>query len=284
MKTELRNVTPAMARDWLKRNTRNRPLRPGVVEGFHTAFARGEWKLTHQGIAFDSTGVLLDGQHRLTFISQLPEGTKVPINCSFDLPDDVFGAIDQGFRRTASDVLGVSSDLVAVGRLFARIWNSSTTEGLTVQYCAPFINWCTNEYEELITFSPTKARIWSSAAVRAAAIYRMKEGADSDFVKVAYQSLVTADIDSMPNAARILMQQHMSGKIVSARTLDLFCRAVRAFDVDRSSTARKIIIRDQAAMIEEVRQFIGSEMKKGPAGAWPMVAKPGSKSKALRAA
>lgn len=283
MKTELRSITPSVAREWLKFNTDNRPLRPNVVEGFHIAYGRGEWRVTHQGIAFGKTGRLLDGQHRLTFISQLPEGTQVVMNVTREMDEEVFGAIDQGFRRTASDVLGVSGDLAAAGRYFARLANSSTTAGLSVQYVAPFIDWITPEFEELITFAPTKARIWSSAAVRCAGIYQMKRGFDPDFIKMAYHALVMSDIDAMPHAARALLQQHMSGKIVSARTNDLFCRALKAFD-SRGMKSAKIVVRDQSATLDEVRQFILGEMKKGPAKAGPTVAKPVAHFKAKRAA
>lgn len=284
MKTELRMVTPLLAREWLRANVDNRPLRPGVVEGFHIAFGRGEWKETHQGIAFSRSGRLLDGQHRLTFISQLPEGTKVPVNVTIDLEEEVFDAIDQGFRRTASDVLGISSDLASIGRFFARVASSTSTQGLSVQYVAPFVEWCTSEFEELITFCPGKAKIWSSAPVRAAAIYQMKRGMDADFVKVSYHSLVMSDIDAMPNSARALLQQYMSGKIVSARTLDLFCRAARAFDSTQKRKISKLIIRDQGAMVDEARAFVLASMKKSPAKAGQSVAKPAVHFKAKRAA
>lgn len=280
MKTELRMVTPAVARSWLKHNTDNRPLRPNIVEGFHIAYSRGEWQPTHQGIAFAKNGRLLDGQHRLTFISQLPDGSTVPINVTTDLDESAFLAIDQGFRRTTSDVLGCSSQLAAVGRFMARIANSSASQGLSIQYVAPFIEWVTVEFEELQTFAPGNAPIWSSAAVRSAAIYQMKRGHDADFIKVSYHSLVNADIDSMPYAARALMQQRMSGRIVSARTLDLFCRALRAFDSKQTKKITSILVKDMSSTLDEVRSFILKETKKGPAVAEPTVAKPAVNSKA----
>jgi len=36
-----------------------------MERGFAEAMRRGEWMVTHQGIAFDTQGVLVDGQHRL---------------------------------------------------------------------------------------------------------------------------------------------------------------------------------------------------------------------------
>lgn len=282
MKTELRLVTPDQAREWLKRNTRNRRLRPNFVDELHQAYARGEWKTTHQGIAFGPDGLLLDGQHRLTFISQLPDGVSVAINVTTDCPEDVFDAIDLHQRRTLSDITGVSADLGAVGRFLARIVNGSTTAGLTPQYVRPFIQWAEPVYCELVSFSPGNAAIFSSSAVRAAAVYQINHGHDSDFVKVSYDSLVRADIDAMPFGARALMQQRMSGKIVSGRSLDLFCRALRAFDSTKKDRIKSIQVVDQARTLADVRQalmFLAA--KKGPAVAGPMVAKPSLKFKAV---
>ena len=58
-------VTPALAAEWLKSNSRNRKLDMTAVERLATAIRGGGWVSTHQGIAFGDDGVLYDGQHRL---------------------------------------------------------------------------------------------------------------------------------------------------------------------------------------------------------------------------
>ena len=270
-------VTPKMARDWLDYNTDNRPLRPFVVEGLMESWARGEWKVTHQGIAFGKSGKLLDGQHRLNFIAQLPEGTKVALNVTKDQDDSTFDAIDIGIRRTMSDVYGASASMVAAAKFVAKIYNSSTNAGLSNQFVKPFLDWIEPEFVELTTYCPGNARIWSSAPVRAAAIIQMKRGFDEDFIKVSYHSLVTADIDSMPHAARVLMKQHLGGKIVSARTNDLFVRALRAFDSKNTRKITSIVIQDQSAILDEVRTWMIKEMKKSPGNAGQEAVKPSAK-------
>ena len=275
METRLTLVTPAMAREWLERNKDNRPLRPGVVDGFLAAYRRGEWKITHQGIAFAKSGRLLDGQHRLTFISELPEKTVVPMNVSNDLDEDAFDSIDQGFKRTTSDLYMVSSGLVAVGNFICKIAISERS-GITPQFLKPFIDWVTPEYEMLISFCPGAARTWSSAAVRSAAILNMKMGHDKDFVRLAYDSLIHSNISAMPPNVRVLAQQHMSGKIVSARGLDLFCRAQRAFN-SKDGDVSKILIKDLSGQIAMNREYILKSMKKSPVSAGQSVAKPGPK-------
>jgi hypothetical protein len=263
VKTQLTLVTPKMARAWLTKNHSNRPLRPNTVAGFMNAFQAGEWKVTHQGIAFSLSGRLLDGQHRLTFISELPEGSEVPINVTQGQDEDTFDAIDIGIRRTMSDVYGLSQDLVSVGRFFAKIVIADRT-AITNQSTKPFVDWITTEFEELITFSPSHRRIWSSSAVRAAAIYQMKQGHDADFVKMAYHSLIAQDVSMMPHAVQALVNQHMSGKIASARSNDLFCRSLRAFDSKQTKKINSILIGDLSAKLLEVLTFINLEMKKSP--------------------
>jgi hypothetical protein len=274
METRLTLVTPAMAREWLERNTDNRPLRPGVVDGFLQAYRRGEWKITHQGIAFAKSGRLLDGQHRLTFISELPDKTVVPMNVSADLDEDTFDSIDQGYKRTTSDLYAVSAGLVGVARFMLKI---AVTErlGITPQLTKPFIDWVQPEYEKLITFCHGTARTWSSVPVRSAAILNMKLGHDPDYVRVAYDALIHSNISAMAPPVRALAQQYMSGKIVSARGLDLFCRAQRAFNSKDNNITTKIIVKDMAGQIAMNREFILRDMKKRPANAGLGVAKPG---------
>lgn len=275
METRLTLVTPSMAREWLERNTDNRPLRPGVVDGFMNAWKRGEWKVTHQGIAFAKSGRLLDGQHRLTFISELPSGSVVPMNVSADLEEDTFDAIDQGYKRTTSDLYGVSGGLVAAARFMVKIALPDRA-GITPQLTKPFIDWVAPEYEMLITFCHAAARTWSSAPVRSAAILNLKLGHDPDYVRLAYDSLVRSNITAMAPPVRALAQQYMSGKIVSVRGFDLFCRAQRAFNSKDNNITTKIIVKDMQGQVASAREFILRDMKKRPGAAGREVAKPGT--------
>ena len=59
------DVTPSQAANWLEGNTHNRPVTQAHVERLAAEMSAGRWRLTHQGIAFSTRGVLLDGQHRL---------------------------------------------------------------------------------------------------------------------------------------------------------------------------------------------------------------------------
>jgi hypothetical protein len=279
VKTELTFVTPDMARVMLQANTDNRPLRPGAVASLRGAWERGEWKTIHSGIAFGKSGLLLDGQHRLTMIASLPEGTRVPINMTTGMDEGAFDAIDQGNHRSIGDLYNVTPGMAATAAFAAKISNSSSRSGMTPQLVRPYLEWISPEYNALLLHAPTSAVIFSSAPVRLAAVIQIKRGHDRDYILNAYRAMVLSHVDEMPHAARVLAQQRMNGKIASARSNDLFCRALRVFDSHQRQRITTILIKDQAGTLEDVRVFINASMgKKIPAQAGKLVAKPAAHS------
>ncbi|WP_424636244.1 hypothetical protein [Embleya sp. AB8] len=100
------NVTPEMARSILARDFDNRPIDTSVVIMIAEEITRGDWQVTHQGLAFDgdlATGRLMDGQHRLRAI--VKSGVTVPILVFENAPPESFSVLDTGKRRSAGDVL-----------------------------------------------------------------------------------------------------------------------------------------------------------------------------------
>lgn len=106
MYTEKVFVTPEMAYDWLVYNTNNRNLRPLDVLYLKQCILSGNWKTTHQGIAFYADGELADGQHRLNAIADA--GVGVWVNVTRNMPRENADAIDRGIPRTYRDHLQFS--------------------------------------------------------------------------------------------------------------------------------------------------------------------------------
>lgn len=97
-------VTPKLAHEWLSsRNKGNRSIGQGVAKRYAEAMKEGRWKLTHQGIAFDRDGLLLDGQHRLmaVILAQI----SVPFWIIPDCDRETFDVLDVGRRRTAGHLI-----------------------------------------------------------------------------------------------------------------------------------------------------------------------------------
>jgi hypothetical protein len=97
------SVTPVMAQQWLKANNFNRPLKPRLVDKYVSQMCNGNWQRTHQGIAFDFKGTILDGQHRLWAIVQ--SGCTLPMLIFLNESRRVHESIDGGKPRSLLDVI-----------------------------------------------------------------------------------------------------------------------------------------------------------------------------------
>jgi hypothetical protein len=108
VRSRVQTITPNKAAELLDANTTNRPLSRPVVRGFAEAMKRGEWVVTHQGIAFDINGTLIDGQHRLAAIVEAD--VPVDITVFTDVDEGTFDVLDTGKRRNAADVLAIEGE------------------------------------------------------------------------------------------------------------------------------------------------------------------------------
>lgn len=110
-------VTPEMASDWLE--TRlwggNRKILPAKVEVWVKVIKSGDWKTTHQGIAFDEMGLIQDGQNRLKAISVA--GIPVEVWVFPDMPRENFDAIDTGAGRQAAQFIRDRTPSLTAGAL-----------------------------------------------------------------------------------------------------------------------------------------------------------------------
>jgi len=82
----------------------NRHLEAKRVTRFANVIRKGQWKLTHQGLALAPDGKVLDGQHRLAAVVEA--GIAVEIAVSQD--DFDFAVFDTGKSRSPGDVLHIA--------------------------------------------------------------------------------------------------------------------------------------------------------------------------------
>lgn len=267
MKTELVSITPNLARKWLKCNVNNRPLRPSHVEALRVSLVRGEHQTTHQGIAFDTQGRLLDGQHRLAAIAKMDDSFVWPMLVTWGLKRDIaFPVVDfMQKKRSTSDVLGVDPAVGQVANYLA-IMVRGRRAGLTAVYIRPFAKFIEDEVKELTAFCPTISKTWSSTPVRAAAAISMKELPDRDFVKQTYQQLVLADFDNMPSSARALFKACLTTSLKSTHSADyLFARCLKVFDAELANLRSVKLINLQNAMAE-MREYLRQNVKTASEG------------------
>jgi hypothetical protein len=128
--TEIVRVTGRVARAMLEHNRwhkdnkkvdkhdpSNRKFSEPYHDGLVAAVLAGDWQLTHQGVAFDTDGNLVDGQHRLFAIvtaSGVDPNVAVDMMVTYHLAPGAFRAVDVGKKRTAGDVLSIAGEASTV--------------------------------------------------------------------------------------------------------------------------------------------------------------------------
>lgn len=103
MKTTVEVIGPKEAAKYLERNQNNRPMRSRTVARYASMMSRGQWMLTHEAIAFDTTGELTDGQHRLAAIVE--SGASAQFTVTRGVEPATYEVIDSGVRRSLGDRL-----------------------------------------------------------------------------------------------------------------------------------------------------------------------------------
>ena len=97
------DVTPELAAQWLKRNYFNRKMNEEMIDRYQRDMLAGRWVLTHQGLAFDRNGLLVDGQKRLEAVRR--SGKTIRMLVFVDQSIANHEAIDSGKPRTNLDVI-----------------------------------------------------------------------------------------------------------------------------------------------------------------------------------
>lgn len=100
-------ITPAMAEEWLKGRIHNRPLRENDCFMYAELIENGKFYLTHQGVAFDEDGQLIDGQHRLQGIALSRIPTQMMVTTG--LKREVMRCVDTGRARNIRDNIAIAT-------------------------------------------------------------------------------------------------------------------------------------------------------------------------------
>lgn len=101
METTTELITPELAAEYLSHNCTNRSLRGKDVDALARDMINGKFVLTHQGIALDSAGNLLDGQHRLSAVVKAGVSVYMRVTRGIKFEDAAF--MDIGVKRNLQD-------------------------------------------------------------------------------------------------------------------------------------------------------------------------------------
>jgi hypothetical protein len=106
MKTNYILVSPEMARYWLEKNVRNRPISNKHLDSYATEMKSGKWiQETGESIKITKSGHIADGQHRL--LALIKANISLHFTVVTEMEEDVISVLDSGKRRNGSDILSI---------------------------------------------------------------------------------------------------------------------------------------------------------------------------------
>jgi hypothetical protein len=247
------SIDPAMAQQMLATSPGNRRVRRDTVYHYARAMGRGEWRIG-QAIEFDCLGQLRNGHHRLSAV--IAYGHAVDFMVVTGLPEDVFATMDIGLNRTMGDLLAFPKETLQEASLIYRMISGThkPTPNQIQMICQG--SWAQNS-AALDKHCPTRRKIFSTTAVRVAALYVIGKNPQwTQYVFDQFRALVLMDVDVLSPRCRSFMRYCLSNKWeTSAAKLTLnLVRSIRAFDFDQKDVGA-ILIQQQTfdSVMEQFR-------------------------------
>lgn len=244
-------ITPEIATALLARNTGNRAVRRAVVSQLARDMNRGQWRLSHQGIAIAPDGRLLDGQHRLHAIVEA--GIPVRMVVARNVAPEAFAVMDRGKMRTLRDVLQQDPRVLDPCAYIARLHGCGTVQA---HHAEEVLRFCGSAVADLIGKAGAVAKGRTAAPVKAAAALRMMQG-HGEYVLAQWDALVGLDFPAMAPAMQAFYRQiadETRRRPAGGSSLqnDRAARAWIAFDPERQRVS-KIQVRDVESVLAEMR-------------------------------
>ncbi len=190
-------ITPQQAADWLENNKDNRKLSNHKVREYLNEIKSGRWRYTHQGIAFDTDGFLLDGQHRLEAIKEAGIATKMVV--AYGVNRGEFTIIDRGFPRNMMVITGIDKYYTECYVFLITIATRHAQRPMPddVFHLHKVLG---HRLKELHDCCNSRVKVFTTAPFRTAALVAMVNGEDKAYVLSTYGDLA-AGRQTMPKVA-----------------------------------------------------------------------------------
>lgn len=197
-------VDATIAEAWLGANTHNRKLSNVRVDQMVRNMKAGQWDDNGETVKFSKTGVLLDGQHRLSAI--IESDTVQVLTVVAGLDDKVQRSIDIGGKRTVGQQLDLNGHhdgkaLASIARFamqmasYPRVFRPSEMEVTEVAISDEKLQWV------VAKVIPTLPAILGSPTVRGY-VYRVLHEVDPDACATFFSKLTT--LEKLPQDSPIL--------------------------------------------------------------------------------
>lgn len=249
-------IGPKRATELMENNLINvRPMNESRTQSFCDIIHAGQWKVTHQGIALDNLGCVIDGQHRIKGI--LLSGQTVPIRVTWNMSRDVTDAIDTGKSRQNRYVV---SEI-----------DSRTVQGISYYLEVQGISNCQPYQIRQVMETPIGHAIdmltkKCGANVRQRAQSPIKLGAairyleDPEYVAKNWRAFLLLDFPEMSHSVQAFLRMLTANKWMPqiTRRHSLMIRAWLAFNPGRQDMQR-IDVKDEVGYLTKLRELVPLE-------------------------
>lgn len=255
MKTIVELITPEKALEYLSFNYSNRTLRKTHVAALASEMKRGNFQCTHQGIAFNDKGVLIDGQHRLHAVLLSKVSVELQVTRGVKAPDHLSLKIDLSARRSASDLMMMSPKVASVLTVLARMMNGWQPQPISyIEQCSKVFR---EDVEIICNIPSSNYPLINTSTVKAAAV-AMLTFSKSDYSYYVMTRLNSQMYDNMSPV------EHAYCKMALARSYNIhdmystFVKSLSVFD-ERNKNANKIYLSD--VRFAEVKDAVMDRMR-----------------------
>lgn len=192
----LETLSPAVARAYLAKNTNNRAITKERVLALARDMKSGAFIVTHQCIAFNANGELIDGQHRLSAIVESNITVQMYVARYDRLETAMALPFDNGLTRKHYDILSVNRREAELASAVLRIKGGAKTfTPADIQAC---IEKHRQKFNSVLACTSNTAKNRSSAGAKAAIVLLMHKYVESaDEILEQYRRFVNFDLDGM---------------------------------------------------------------------------------------
>lgn len=231
-RTEKVLVTPAIAKRWLEQNTdSNRNISNTTVESYAREMTAGRWSLTHQGIAFNVVGELVDGQHRLNAV--VLSGVSVVMLVTTGLRVEYNSPIDVGYNRSLSHLTGHSSRWVSVVRGLCVL--EQGLPGKTFKFTVGQFEEVARNHKLALDEVMPNAKTRSSPTGAVAALCYAYPVAPEKIIRLA-KEIDTGELLTKGDPALSLRRWVQTGRHTTRETILACCGAIHAYLMGKTLT------------------------------------------------
>lgn len=251
----LETISPQVAVQYLERNKKNRSITKERVKSLARDIQAGAFMVTHQCIAFNANGDLIDGQHRLSAVVATGQSVQMYV-ARYERTETAMALpFDNGLTRKHYDILNITRKQTEIASAVLRIKGGANTfTPADIQAC---VDRHEQELNEVLQCSANTAKHRSSAGAKAAiALLIRKLPAFKEEIIQQYVKFLNFDLDGMwPSVAacvRALENIRASGgstmqKMVASRVWYAFH--------PENKHLKLIRILDENEVIQEMQQL-----------------------------